>query len=184
MGLPRAGEPARLAFTKYDGSPHWWYDLTVVGVDAFGLWVGGGPESVCRRPGRTVTPGAHWVTVVPYDARYVATFNAPGGTLSASVYVDLISPPQWSRDETGALRILAVDLDLDVVRRFSGTCSLEDEDEFEAHRVRFGYPDDLVTATRAAALGLLRDVRDGREPYGRVGLAWLQGWQTGRIGPG
>lgn len=172
-----------MAFSKYDGTRHWWGDLTLLGADGHGVWLGGGPDTPWRRPGRTLVAGAHWVNLVPYDARHVATFNAPGGTLSAGVYVDVTDRPVWSRDVVGGgLSVTAVDLDLDVVRRFTGTCTIDDEDEFAAHAVAFGYPPDLVAATRAEADRLLRAVSGGAEPYGHVGLDWLAAWQARDLG--
>lgn len=174
--VPDPGEPARLGFTKYDGSPHWRYELTVVGIDGYGVWLGGGPGSACARPGRTLVPGVAWVSLVPHVGGYVSTFNAPGGPLSAGIYIDLASVPQWSR-EAGVLQVDAVDLDLDVVRRFTGVCSIEDVEEFEEHRLAYGYPEALVSSTRALADRLYQDVVAGVEPYGRVGAQWLQHWQ-------
>ena len=84
--------------------------------------------------------------------------------------------PQWSRD-AGVLQVDAVDLDLDVVRRFTGVCSIEDVEEFEEHRLAYGYPEALVSSTRALADRLYQDVVAGVEPYGRVGAQWLQHWQ-------
>lgn len=176
----RPGEPVRMSFTKYDGTQHWWGDLTALGSDRYGVWLGGAPDTPWSRPGRVMLAGAHWVNLVPHEGRYVATFNAPGGTLTAQVYVDVTDVPLWSRDAVGgALRVDAVDLDLDVVRRFGGACSIDDEDEFEAHRASYGYPHEMVQVTRAQAEALLREMTAGAEPYGRVGAGWLAAWQAG-----
>lgn len=99
-----------MAFTKYDGTRHWWGDLTLLGADGFGVWLGGGPDTPWRRPGRTIVAGVHWVNLVPQGRRHVATFNAPGGTLSAGVYVDVTDRPAWVRQTPGGrLRVVAVD---------------------------------------------------------------------------
>lgn len=172
-----------MSFTKYDGSPHWCGDLTLLGADRFGRWLGGAPGTIWRRPGRTVDAGAHWVSLVPYDGRYVATFNSPESSLSAQVYVDLTDVPVWSRGEPGdRLRVDAVDLDLDVVRRFCGACAIDDVDEFETHRVALGYPAGLVASTMQEAERLLREVSRGGEPYGQVGTDWLTAWRSGEVG--
>ena len=44
-----------------------------------------------------------------------------------------------------------VDLDLDVRRRRWGVIERLDDDEFAEHRVRFGYPDEVVTQATAAS---------------------------------
>jgi len=174
---PAVGTPVELRFTKYDGSPHWEYDLIVLGTDAHGLWLGGRPGDVCRRIGRTIEPGVHWVTLVPAAGAWIATFNEPGGPLGAGTYVDLTDPPTWQAVQTArgaGLRMRCADLDLDVVRRFTGECYIDDEDEFADHQVRFGYPSELVATTRATADRLFAEVCAGSEPFGSVGPAWLQ----------
>ena len=70
---------------------------------------------------------------------FVATFYARGGTAHCDVYVDITTVPVWSGDT-----VTAVDLDLDVVRGWTGRVWVDDEDEFAAHRVRYAYPSDLV----------------------------------------
>ncbi|QQR99677.1 MAG: DUF402 domain-containing protein [Austwickia sp.] len=174
---PAAGTPVELRFTKYDGSPHWEYDLVVLGVDAYGVWLGGRPGDLCRRIGRVIDPGVHWVTLVPAEGAWVATFNEPGGPLGAGTYVDITDQPRWVEVTTSrgpGLRMTCADLDLDVVRRFTGECYIDDEDEFADHQVRFGYPADLVAATRATADRIFAQVRGGVEPFGGVGQAWLR----------
>ena len=52
-----------------------------------------------------------------------------------------------------------------VRRRSTGVVELRDEDEFDEHRARFGYPDDLVREARAAAAKLLVALGDGTEPF-------------------
>jgi hypothetical protein len=58
-------------------------------------------------------------------------------------------PPHW----TNSSEVTLVDLDLDLYRsRADRRVELLDQDEFDAHRVRLGYPDALVVhATRVAA---------------------------------
>jgi protein associated with RNAse G/E len=54
--------------------------------------------------------------------------------------VNIATPAVW---HDGTLRF--VDLDLDVIwSADSGEILLDDEDEFELHQVRFGYPSDLI----------------------------------------
>ncbi len=55
------------------------------------------------------------------------------------LYVDIAAPAVIEGD-----RIVATDLDIDVVRRSDGSVEVLDRDEFDEHRARFGYPADLV----------------------------------------
>jgi hypothetical protein len=70
--------------------------------------------------------------------------------------------------------VSAVDLDLDVVRSRVGRTWVDDEDEFAAHRVRFGYPEDVVRDASASCDAVLADVAARRGPYdGVCGPAWI-----------
>lgn len=166
------GTAAALRFTKYDGSPHWRYDLLVLGADAYGVWLGGWPGDLCAQPGRVIDPGVHWTTLIPHVGDWVATLNEPGGPLTAAFYVDVTDRPRWSRGARG-WTLRAVDLDLDVVRRFTGEISIDDEDEFEENQHRWSYPGDLVARSRATAHEIHAAMLAGREPFGEVGPAWL-----------
>lgn len=162
------GDRVRQRYRKFDGREHWQFETIHLGEDEFGRWVGGRPGGICVRPGLQFTADAHWVTLLPEDW-YVATFNEPSQVLHSQVYVDLTSPPEWDGDE-----VRAIDLDLDVVRRFTGETFIADEDEFAVHQRELGYPRALIERVRRTADGLLDAVRAGREPFGTVGLAWLE----------
>ncbi|MDO5626812.1 MAG: DUF402 domain-containing protein [Mobilicoccus sp.] len=167
------GARVRAVFTKYDGTPHWEYDLVVVGVDEHGVWVGGAPGSLIAKPGREIVADVHWVCLYPRDGMWVATFNGSGGAFSSRIYVDITSTPSWWHRPDGVLQVSAIDLDLDVVRRFTGELYVDDIDEFDEHRVAFGYPDDLVAAAREATDWVHEQMADRAEPFEDVARAWL-----------
>ena len=107
---------------------------------------------------------------------WLATFHDEGGpewgNLGAPVqtYVDMTTPPTW--DGT-VLR--AVDLDLDVVRGTTGRVWVDDEDEFARHRVRFGYPEDVVTQAMASCERVRTSMLEKKVPYdGAAHLPWLE----------
>jgi protein associated with RNAse G/E len=67
-----------------------------------------------------------------------------------------------------------VDLDLDVVRGRTGRVWVDDEDEFADHRVRFGYPDDLVRLAAASCDDVHEGVLAGRWAFAPdLGRRWL-----------
>ncbi|WP_052466550.1 DUF402 domain-containing protein [Mobilicoccus massiliensis] len=167
------GARVRAVFTKYDGRPHWEYDLVVLGVDDHGVWVGGAPGAHIARPGLEFTSDAYWVTLYPHDGMWVATINDDAGTFSSRVYVDVTTQATWWHRPDGVLSVTAIDLDLDVIRRFSGELLVDDEDEFEEHRVEFGYPPELVEGARAAAAWLYERLAGHDEPFEQVAEHWL-----------
>ena len=81
----------------------------------------------------------------------------------------LVPRARWEGDT-----VHLIDLDLDVVRRrATGLVELRDEDEFEEHRARFGYPEDLVRESRLAADRLMGALGDGTEPFASAYRKWL-----------
>jgi uncharacterized protein len=64
-----------------------------------------------------------------------------------------------------------VDLDLDVTIR-AGVVELLDEDEFAEHRVRMGYPDDVVSGALEAASKLLELAARRAPPFDRDRHIW------------
>ena len=101
-----------------------------------------------------------FVVLVPHRAWWTAMFNPPPRT--SEVYCDITTPAEW----TGTDKVDLYDLDLDVVRRRStGKVELLDEDEFAAHRQRFGYPEDLVHEAQETAKRLYADLAGGNEPF-------------------
>ena len=67
----------------------------------------------------------------------------------------------------------AVDLDLDVICGPTGRVWIDDEDEFAEHRVRFGYPDEVVRAALASCDRVHAAVVGERAPYDGSADAWL-----------
>jgi uncharacterized protein len=166
-----------VAFTKWGGRPHWEFDARLLGEDDHGAWLGVRAGTPLRRPGVEIASPQHFVTLVPRSGQFVATFydeqlQAPvteGGWGMVEVYVDITTTPVWEGST-----VSAVDLDLDVVRSRAGRTWVDDEDEFAEHRVRYGYPEDVVRAASASCDDVLAEVAARRGPYdGRCGPAWI-----------
>jgi hypothetical protein len=164
--------------TKWGGRPHWEYDAVLLGRDRHGWWIGVRAGTRMARPGATYEAPTDQVVLVPDadgegpppgGAGWVATFHAAGGPVR--VYVDITTPPAWSGDR--GLVVGAVDLDLDVIRGNAGRVWVDDEDEFAEHRVRFGYPDDVVAAALASCAAVQTAVATGAAPYDGTADHWL-----------
>ena len=69
---------------------------------------------------------------------------------------------------------MMTDLDLDVILMRDGSLVLDDEDEFDVHRVELGYPLDLVDLARRTADEVLAAIWDGAEPFGSACGSWLE----------
>lgn len=165
-------EVVQVRFSKWDGTPHWAFDMERLGEDDHGrwLWAAAGTElhrgtepSIFARHGfiKLVTPGLWWTSVWnqgPWS-----------GDRSIRTYVDVITPAIWDGDT-----VRMVDLDLDVVHRSDGTVEVDDEDEFNEHRTTMAYPDSIVDKARTETARLAIAVERGIEPFGSVGDRWLE----------
>lgn len=163
-----SSEVVRVVYTKYDGSRHRDYPAQKLAEDDLGTWLGVTAGTASVYHGRPSVEKIPFVLLVPHSAWWTAMFNPPPRT--SEVYCDITTPARWE----DALTVALIDLDLDVVRRRStGLIQLLDEDEFADHRLRFGYPDELVIHARAAAAKLLGALGDGTEPFASTYRKWL-----------
>jgi uncharacterized protein len=159
----------RVVFGKWGSRPHWEYAALHLGEDEHGAWLGLPRGTRVARPGRQFETGEAQVVLVP-EAPYVATFYSPGGTAACEVYVDVSTRPV-----VGDGTVTAVDLDLDVVRDWSGRVWVDDEDEFAAHREAFGYPEEVVDLALATCEEVRRAVLTGQAPFdGPTAQRWLR----------
>jgi uncharacterized protein len=135
--------------TKWGDRPHWEMDGVFLGGDDAGDWIGFPAGTHMSRPGISLTSVNDQVGLVPSSGTavgqaWLATFHGPGG--SVWTYVDMTTVPVWD----GTV-VRAVDLDLDVIEALDRSVFVDDQDEFDDHRVSLGYPEEIVqlaTATR------------------------------------
>jgi uncharacterized protein len=160
-------EMVRVVYTKYDGSAHRDYPACRLHEDDLGVWVGVTRGTASVYHGQPSVERIPFVLLIPHNAWWTGMFNPPPRT--SEVYCDITTPARWDGDT-----VHIVDLDLDVSRRRdSGLVELRDEDEFEEHRVAFGYPDDVVGEAHAAARHLVGALGDGTEPFASAYKEWL-----------
>jgi len=131
---------------KYDGTAHWIQPFQVVSDD--------GNLLITSYRARTPIYTSRGEFRSPYDSlvyfwrdRWFNVFrlSRPGCGL-ALWYCNITTPPTYDGQQIGY-----VDLDLDVTVRSNGQIELLDEDEFEEHQRRYGYPQDVIARAEAAA---------------------------------
>jgi protein associated with RNAse G/E len=96
------------------------------------------------------------VLLVPRDRGMTAMFYTEHPEQAFELYVDITTPAVWDDDV-----VTAVDLDLDVIRRFDGSWFVDDEDEFAEHQVTYGYPPELVADAEAECARVAAEIRSG-----------------------
>jgi hypothetical protein len=159
-----------VSIRKYDHSLHWQHAMVQLGEDGHGIWLGAPVGTVYRSgvAGRGYATRESRIMLFPRDAWWTALFLAAPARLD--VYCDVTTPPTWPRPG----EVTMVDLDLDVCRiRGSGAVFVDDEDEFARHRVRYGYPPDVVAHATASADWLKAALDAGVEPFNRHYRSWL-----------
>lgn len=160
MERAEAGSRALLKATKFDGTAHWIQPFRVVSDD--------GNLIVTEYRARTPIFTSRGEFRSPYDSRVyfwrdrwfnVFRLARPNCEL-ALWYCNVTTPPTF---EGGQINY--IDLDLDVAVRPGGVIELLDEDEFQAHREKYGYPEHIVTEARQAAAEVTTLAREGEFPF-------------------
>ena len=153
-------------FRKFDDSPHWVHDEILLGEDECGTWIGQHAGMLSARPGASFRTESPNVTVLPPGEGWVATIFDDAQPAGTEIYVDIV-------DELDVAGLTAIDMDLDVVLQ-RGRLWIDDEDEFDQHRVELGYPDEVVARCRADADRVLAMIRDGQPPFDGRAARWLE----------
>lgn len=175
--MERDAQLVRVEYRKYDGSPHRSYPAIRLGTDTHGTWLGV-PDEFIEAAAETFKYTEPYVLLVPEHAWWTAMFNAP--PRRTEIYCDVATPAVWTDG-----RVSLVDLDLDVRRRRdTGTVEMLDADEFADHSRRYGYPDDVMAAARAASAWLYDALTSGAEPFAGGYKVWLDQVTGGVPDPG
>jgi len=161
----------RVLTRKWRDDPHWEFDAVRLGVDALGHWVGVPRGTWLSKPDKGFTAWADHVVLLPHDAWWVATIYGDDLDRPVDFYVDMTTPCAWSADES---EVRCVDLDLDVIRETDGRVWLDDEDEFAAHQVAFGYPAEVIAAAESSAEEILAAVTAQVAPFDGSAGRWIE----------
>jgi uncharacterized protein len=158
---------------KYDGSLNYFWPALLLHEEANGfVWATPAGAPFTRPSGVHAVPH-DWLGRVWYDRWYAVDASlaplsdgAAPGTLR-HYYCNLGIPGAWEGNVYGY-----VDTDLDVQIFPDGRHELLDEDEFATHQVRFGYPEDVVAATKQAAREAIALAHAGMAPFDGSLIAW------------
>ncbi|MEV7692472.1 DUF402 domain-containing protein [Microbacterium sp. NPDC089189] len=169
---PLPGTPVTFRWRKWDGAPHWVHEGVFLGSDEWGDWIGQRDGELSARPGRQIRADGPNVTLVPPSGDYACTVNATHPRIR--IYIDLAWDVRWSETERAVIE--GIDMDLDVVRALDERgLFIDDRDEWDEHRVRYGYPAPVVTHLESLAVDLERRVGADEAPFDDATAArWLR----------
>jgi len=170
---------------KWDGSPHWRHECVYLGADDWGDWVGQPQGWLASRPAASFrAAGPNVLLIPPAEPGSDGALYAPSVNRDhpVRVYIDLGWDISWSEDP---LLVTGIDMDLDVVRAVDGRGTwVDDRDEWEDHRVQYGYPPEVVAQLEALALDLESRVLDQLPPFDdAVPDQWLDRLAAYGFGP-
>lgn len=159
---PLPGTVTTFRWRKWDGGAHWIHECIYLGSDGWGEWFGQPVGWHSARPGRDVVTGSPSVMLMSRDGDFALTVNEPPAR--TRIYIDLGWDIRWSTQTPGAAS--GIDMDLDVVKTVDERgIWIDDRDEWEEHRVRYGYPEQIVTHLEARALELEAQVTRQAPPF-------------------
>lgn len=172
---PRAPPPlceslgVELASEKWGGYPHYRGLVHHLGDDEFGTWVWGPRGRMIYRGDEALFPTeTDALTVIVPGAWWAPAWWI--GNPELALYVNINTPAERRGDD-----IVCIDLDLDVIRFTDGRVEIVDRDEFEDHRVRYAYPDDIVAGAEAAAAEVYELVIRNEPPFdGAAASMWIE----------
>lgn len=170
---PEPGTKLLFRWRKWDGSTHWVHECVYLGSDRWGDWFGQRAGWRSTRPQRDYLVDGPNVTLMPPSGDYALTVNeAPPATYR--IYIDIGWDLRWS-DDSGQPEPTGIDMDLDVVHSIDGRgIWIDDRDEWDEHRVAYGYPIEIVEKLEAVAVDLEQRVRAGVAPFDDATAdAWL-----------
>jgi protein associated with RNAse G/E len=143
---------------KFDGSLHRSATVVDLGTNGHGRWLflPHGTQ-VTQSGGRSFDHPCDATALIPADGMWTAVWLAGW---DPDLYIDIARVVSVGDGE-----VVTMDLDVDVVRRPGGEVDVLDLDEFELHRERYGYPDDLVRDVERATAEVSAAVADRRPPF-------------------
>lgn len=161
-------KPVPVRSTKYDGSIHYQYGTTLVREEPnlLLLYLAPGTPIVSYRGAMIATH--HNLQLYWSDRLYNLHVSWHADWRPRNHYINVATPATWA---AGQLQF--IDLDLDVIwRSQTGEVLLDDEDEFELHQVRFGYPAALIAECRRASAEVIDLIARRVYPFDGSLYAW------------
>ena len=160
-------KPFKVHSTKYDGSEHYRYPASIVREE---------PELLVlyKQPGAPINGYrgsflAKYHTLEFYWSKHHYNLSVIwyANWQPRMHYVNVATPARW---DDGTLRY--IDLDLDVVWFANGRVVLDDEDEFELHQRKYGYPQTLIDEAWASSHTVRELIARRTPPFDGAAYNW------------
>lgn len=154
------GETIHIQALKYGNRSHYEWDTTLLEKRETGLFVLAhkGRQLHHHTKGKVFTMENWAVEYFPFDEWFTASAEVVDGQIM-QMYCNICQPPQMKEQ-----LVSFIDLDIDLIFR-NRTWEVVDEDEFELHTQRFGYPPDLIERVRSEVERLQERIEQKGFPF-------------------
>lgn len=164
----------RVQYFKYrangDHATHWRHEMTWLGEDKHGVWLGAEPGAILQRGFEEERSLPYpFVQLIAPDSWWTLIHNDPENR-DITHYVDIVTRPVWESPQL----VTMIDLDLDVVQRPDGSVYVDDEDEFKEHKTLHAYPPQIVDKARVTTAEVVLAIEGAHEPFASVAAQWLE----------
>ena len=167
--------PVTVQFLKNPDIIHWGFEAMYLGEDEWGDWISVPTGTVRWKGEDNLSPtGEDAVFCVPRDQWWHLHYVGPTAR-NYALFVDIITPARW----VSPTRYEMVDLDLDVGLETDGTVVVEDEDEFEIHKVKYGYTEEMIIGAVEETTRIVNALEAREEPFFDVAQSWLKRVESG-----
>lgn len=152
---------AIISSTKYDGSLHYTYEAPLVSASEREIRVYTPPNHKATTYRGEVICSSHALRIFYTDRPWNLFVRWYGDWRFESYYVNIARPATWDG------RVVSwVDMDLDIIfRPGADEPVLDDEDEFERHRVKWGYTPKVVEQSWRAVKDVWSMMKSGECPF-------------------
>jgi uncharacterized protein len=157
--------------TKYDGSLHYRYPLQLVQRTEDRLITFTEPGVPVESYRGSWSGEKYFLHMFWRGRPYVLHVRWNSQWQPEALYVDIATETDWT---DRVVRYIDMDLDL-ILRHGNAEIELDDEDEFEAHRVLWSYPDELVRSCWAAVEDVRALLVSTKEPFAPSMFVWRPG---------
>jgi hypothetical protein len=155
---------------KFDGSPHYRYPVNVVERSDDRLVTYLQQDTAIESYRGSWKTKRHILGFFWLDRPFVLHVIWENEWEPKMLYVDIVTQTCW--DDA---MVQYVDMDLDVICSTDCTVKIDDEDEFEEHRVLWKYPPELVQRCHDATSEVRRLFAEGKPPFTPKIFDWRPG---------
>ncbi|GIW75931.1 MAG: UPF0374 protein YjjG [Phycisphaerae bacterium] len=159
---------AVISSTKFDGSLHYQFEADLVQATDREIRVYTPPGVKLLTYRGELMTRSHSLRIFYTDLSWNVMIRWHADWRFEEHYVNIADPATWDG------RVVRwVDLDLDLIRRAgSDEPVLDDEQEFERHRIKWGYPEKLVQRVWQTVEQVWQLMRDEKVPFDEQTCLW------------